>query len=121
MHCVREEHSAVNMNLHYVENGTVMLNFIYRKELFFLPLGFALKVRGDVCLSFAVSRLIGSYVLHVGWQDGFSLLKSTCAYVLPKHFGGLRLEVARSRPARATYQDFVFFNLLIKNHTCCFT
>ncbi|KAM6178697.1 DNA-directed RNA polymerase I subunit RPA2 isoform 1-T1 [Rhynchocyon petersi] len=43
MHCVKEEHSAVNMNLHYVENGTVMLNFIYRKELFFLPLGFALK------------------------------------------------------------------------------
>ncbi|KAM5227382.1 DNA-directed RNA polymerase I subunit RPA2 isoform 2-T2 [Ctenodactylus gundi] len=43
MHCVRGEHSAVNMNLHYVENGTVMLNFIYRKELFFLPLGFALK------------------------------------------------------------------------------
>ncbi|XP_060043317.1 DNA-directed RNA polymerase I subunit RPA2 isoform X2 [Erinaceus europaeus] len=43
MHCVREEHSAINMNLHYLENGTVMLNFIYRKELFFLPLGFALK------------------------------------------------------------------------------
>uniref|UniRef100_A0A2K6F4Z3 DNA-directed RNA polymerase subunit beta n=1 Tax=Propithecus coquereli TaxID=379532 RepID=A0A2K6F4Z3_PROCO len=43
MHCVREEHSAVNMNLHYLENGTVTLNFIYRKELFFLPLGFALK------------------------------------------------------------------------------
>ncbi|XP_055099086.1 DNA-directed RNA polymerase I subunit RPA2 isoform X5 [Symphalangus syndactylus] len=43
VHCVREEHSAVNMNLHYLENGTVMLNFIYRKELFFLPLGFALK------------------------------------------------------------------------------
>ena len=32
------------MNLHYLENGTVMLNFIYQKELFFLPLGFALKV-----------------------------------------------------------------------------
>uniref|UniRef100_A0A8C6WC10 DNA-directed RNA polymerase subunit beta n=1 Tax=Nannospalax galili TaxID=1026970 RepID=A0A8C6WC10_NANGA len=43
VHCVREEHSAVNMNLHYLENGTVMLNFIYQKELFFLPLGFALK------------------------------------------------------------------------------
>nr|KAF6329194.1 RNA polymerase I subunit B [Pipistrellus kuhlii] len=43
MHCVREEHSAVNMNLHYLENGTIMLNFIYQKELFFLPLGFALK------------------------------------------------------------------------------
>ncbi|XP_037663578.1 DNA-directed RNA polymerase I subunit RPA2 isoform X2 [Choloepus didactylus] len=43
LHSVKEEHSAVNMNLHYLENGTVMLNFIYRKELFFLPLGFALK------------------------------------------------------------------------------
>ena len=44
MRCVKEEHSAVNMNLHYLENGTVMLNFVYQKELFFLPLGFALKV-----------------------------------------------------------------------------
>lgn len=43
MRCVREEHTAINMNLHYLENGTVMLNFIYQKELFFLPLGFALK------------------------------------------------------------------------------
>ncbi|KAK7901491.1 hypothetical protein WMY93_018260 [Mugilogobius chulae] len=43
MRCVREEHTAVNMNLHYLENGTVMLNFIYQKELFFLPIGFALK------------------------------------------------------------------------------
>ncbi|XP_041646218.1 DNA-directed RNA polymerase I subunit RPA2 [Cheilinus undulatus] len=45
--CVKEEHSAVNMNLHYLENGTVMLNFIYNKELFFLPLGFALKALVD--------------------------------------------------------------------------
>lgn len=44
MRCVKEEHTAVSMNLHYLENGTVMLNFIYQKELFFLPLGFALKV-----------------------------------------------------------------------------
>lgn len=44
MHCVKEEHAAINMNLHYLENGCVMLNFIFQKELFFLPLGFALKV-----------------------------------------------------------------------------
>nr|XP_057929565.1 DNA-directed RNA polymerase I subunit RPA2 isoform X2 [Doryrhamphus excisus] len=43
MRCVKEEHTAINMNLHYLENGTVMVNFIYQKELFFLPLGFALK------------------------------------------------------------------------------
>uniref|UniRef100_A0A673HXS5 DNA-directed RNA polymerase subunit beta n=1 Tax=Sinocyclocheilus rhinocerous TaxID=307959 RepID=A0A673HXS5_9TELE len=43
MRCVRGEHTAINMNLHYLDNGTVMVNFIYRKELFFLPLGFALK------------------------------------------------------------------------------
>ncbi|XP_055025762.1 DNA-directed RNA polymerase I subunit RPA2 [Misgurnus anguillicaudatus] len=47
MHCVRDEHTAINMNLHYLDNGTVMLNFIYRKELFFLPLGFALKALVD--------------------------------------------------------------------------
>ncbi|XP_057697376.1 DNA-directed RNA polymerase I subunit RPA2 [Corythoichthys intestinalis] len=48
MRCVKEEHTAVNMNLHYLENGTVMLNFIYLKELFFLPLGFALKALVDL-------------------------------------------------------------------------
>ncbi|XP_037533679.1 DNA-directed RNA polymerase I subunit RPA2 [Nematolebias whitei] len=47
MRCVREEHTAINMNLHYLENGTVMMNFIYQKELFFLPLGFALKALVD--------------------------------------------------------------------------
>uniref|UniRef100_A0A8C7QA41 DNA-directed RNA polymerase subunit beta n=1 Tax=Oncorhynchus mykiss TaxID=8022 RepID=A0A8C7QA41_ONCMY len=47
MHCVKEEHTAINMNLHYLDNGTVMLNFIYQKELFFLPLGFALKALVD--------------------------------------------------------------------------
>uniref|UniRef100_A0A0E9RW85 Uncharacterized protein n=1 Tax=Anguilla anguilla TaxID=7936 RepID=A0A0E9RW85_ANGAN len=36
------------MNLHYLDNGTVMLNFIYQKELFFIPLGFALKVNNGV-------------------------------------------------------------------------
>lgn len=44
MRCVKEDHSAINMTLHYLDNGTVMLNFIYQKELFFLPLGFVLKV-----------------------------------------------------------------------------
>ncbi|XP_048792652.1 DNA-directed RNA polymerase I subunit RPA2 [Lagopus muta] len=43
LHCVKDEHSAINMNLHYLENGCVMVNFIFQKELFFLPLGFALK------------------------------------------------------------------------------
>lgn len=60
MHCVREEHSAVNMNLHYLENGTVMLNFIYQKELFFLPLGFALKVCLAEYISFVMKGVIGS-------------------------------------------------------------
>ncbi|XP_056147327.1 DNA-directed RNA polymerase I subunit RPA2 [Lampris incognitus] len=47
MRCVKEEHTAINMNLHYMENGTMMLNFIYQKELFFLPLGFVLKALVD--------------------------------------------------------------------------
>ncbi|XP_056327098.1 DNA-directed RNA polymerase I subunit RPA2 [Danio aesculapii] len=47
MRCVKDEHTAINMNLHYLDNGTVMVNFIYRKELFFLPLGFALKALVD--------------------------------------------------------------------------
>ncbi|CAN9500061.1 unnamed protein product [Ophioblennius macclurei] len=47
MRCVKDEHTAVNMNLHYLDNGTVMLNFVYQKELFFLPLGFGLKALVD--------------------------------------------------------------------------
>lgn len=47
MRCVKEEHTAINMTLHYLDNGTVMLNFIYQKELFFLPLGFVLKALVD--------------------------------------------------------------------------
>ncbi|XP_078068409.1 DNA-directed RNA polymerase I subunit RPA2 [Mustelus asterias] len=47
MHCVKDEHTAINMNLHYLDNGTVMVNFIYQKELFFLPLCFALKAMVD--------------------------------------------------------------------------
>uniref|UniRef100_A0A8B9HLK8 DNA-directed RNA polymerase n=1 Tax=Astyanax mexicanus TaxID=7994 RepID=A0A8B9HLK8_ASTMX len=47
VHCVKDEHTAINMNLHYLDNGTIMLNFIYHKELFFLPLGFALKALVD--------------------------------------------------------------------------
>ncbi|XP_043913930.1 DNA-directed RNA polymerase I subunit RPA2 [Protopterus annectens] len=43
MHSVKDEHTAVNMILHYLDNDTMMLNFIYQKELFFIPLGFALK------------------------------------------------------------------------------
>lgn len=57
MHCVREEHTAINMNLHYLDNGTVMLNFIYQKELFFLPLGFALKVNGSCVLETNMSAV----------------------------------------------------------------
>uniref|UniRef100_A0A8D0HDK0 DNA-directed RNA polymerase subunit beta n=1 Tax=Sphenodon punctatus TaxID=8508 RepID=A0A8D0HDK0_SPHPU len=43
MHCVRDEHTAINMTLHYLENGIVMLTFIYQKELFSFSLGYALK------------------------------------------------------------------------------
>ncbi|KAG8444046.1 hypothetical protein GDO86_009295 [Hymenochirus boettgeri] len=47
VHCVKDEHTAINMNLHYLENGFVMVNFIFQKELFFIPLGFALKALVD--------------------------------------------------------------------------
>ncbi|XP_067841222.1 DNA-directed RNA polymerase I subunit RPA2 [Heptranchias perlo] len=47
MHCVKDEHTAINMNLHYLDNGTIMVNFIYQKELFFIPLCFALKAMVD--------------------------------------------------------------------------
>ncbi|XP_077440050.1 DNA-directed RNA polymerase I subunit RPA2 [Vanacampus margaritifer] len=58
MRCVKEEHTAVNMNLHYMDNGTIMLNFIYQKELFFLPLGFALKALVDLSDAEIFSELI---------------------------------------------------------------
>lgn len=104
MHCVREEHSAVNMNLHYVENGTVMLNFIYRKELFFLPLGFALKVRwGEYLFVFDMNRLLGAVSCRC--VGDFFLFKYMYMYVTQAFGESMRLEVASSRPARVTYQD----------------
>uniref|UniRef100_G3U8E2 DNA-directed RNA polymerase n=1 Tax=Loxodonta africana TaxID=9785 RepID=G3U8E2_LOXAF len=93
MHCVREEHSAVNMNLHYLENGTVMLNFIYRKELFFLPLGFALKalvsfsdyqifqelIRGKEDDSFFRNSV--SQMLRIVTEEGCSTQKQVLNYL----------------------------------------
>ncbi|XP_049584732.1 DNA-directed RNA polymerase I subunit RPA2 [Syngnathus scovelli] len=48
MRCMKENHTAINMHLHYLENGTIMLNFIHQKELFFLPIGFMLKALVDL-------------------------------------------------------------------------
>ncbi|KAI5930653.1 DNA-directed RNA polymerase I subunit RPA2 [Manis javanica] len=93
MHCVREEHSAVNMNLHYLENGTVMLNFIYRKELFFLPLGFVLKalvnfsdyqifqelIKGKEDDSFFRNSV--SQMLRIVMEEGCSTQKQVLNYV----------------------------------------
>nr|KAF6448392.1 RNA polymerase I subunit B [Rousettus aegyptiacus] len=104
MHCVRGEHSATNMNLHYLENGTVMLNFIYRKELFFLPLGFALKAlvsfsdyqifqelikgkEGDSFFRNAVSQM-----LRVVMDEGCSTQKQVLSYL------GERFRVKLSLP-----------------------
>lgn len=63
MHCVKEEHAAINMNLHYLENGCVMLNFIFQKELFFLPLGFALKVN-SACVFTVEYRQVLVNIFH---------------------------------------------------------
>uniref|UniRef100_A0A8C6CE45 DNA-directed RNA polymerase n=1 Tax=Monodon monoceros TaxID=40151 RepID=A0A8C6CE45_MONMO len=93
MHCVREEHSAVNMNLHYLENGTVMLNFIYRKELFFFPLGFALKalvsfsdyqifqelIKGKEEDSFFRNSV--SQMLRIVMEEGCSTQKQVLSYL----------------------------------------
>uniref|UniRef100_A0A673T156 DNA-directed RNA polymerase n=1 Tax=Suricata suricatta TaxID=37032 RepID=A0A673T156_SURSU len=104
MHCVREEHSAVNMNLHYLENGTVMLNFIYRKELFFLPLGFALKalvsfsdyqifqelIKGKEEDSFFRNSV--SQMLRIVTEEGCSTQKQVLSYL------GERFRVKLSLP-----------------------
>lgn len=85
MRCVKEEHTAVNMNLHYLENGTVMLNFIYMKELFFLPLGFVLKVLTDEeytgrCLPAlnGIDPSTDQYVTLVVWWFGWILTFGWC-------------------------------------------
>lgn len=63
MHCIKDEHTAINMNLHYLENGCVMVNFIFQKELFFLPLGFALKVN-NLCSCF-LNEIIREVLLSI--------------------------------------------------------
>ncbi|XP_006005108.2 DNA-directed RNA polymerase I subunit RPA2 [Latimeria chalumnae] len=93
MHCVRDEHTAINMNLHYLENGTVMLNFIYQKELFFIPLGFALKGLVDFTDYQIYQELIQgreensfykncvSQMLRVVLEDGCTTKKAVLKYL----------------------------------------
>ncbi|XP_075920649.1 DNA-directed RNA polymerase I subunit RPA2 [Petromyzon marinus] len=75
IHCVCEEHTAINMNLHYLDNGTVMLNFIYRKQLFFMPLGFALKG----LVSFTDYRIFSELTKGM---EGNSFYRSCVAYMM---------------------------------------
>ncbi|KAM6997876.1 LOW QUALITY PROTEIN: DNA-directed RNA polymerase I subunit RPA2 [Tautogolabrus adspersus] len=109
--CVREEHSAVNMNLHYLENGTVMLNFIYQKELFFIPLGFALKalvdwtdvrVQQELMRGLEENSFFRSCVcemLRVVMEEGCSTQSSALSYL------GQRFRVKMSLPEWYTHEQ----------------
>ncbi|XP_030053972.1 DNA-directed RNA polymerase I subunit RPA2 [Microcaecilia unicolor] len=93
MRCVRDEHTAINMNLHYLENGTVMVNFIYHKEIFFIPLGFALKglvgfsdyqifqelIKGREDHSFYKNCI--SQILRMVTEEGYSTQKQVLKYL----------------------------------------
>ncbi|KAK7499458.1 hypothetical protein BaRGS_00009433 [Batillaria attramentaria] len=41
--CVRPDQSAVNMFLHYLQNGTVTIGFAYNKQIYYVPLVMVLK------------------------------------------------------------------------------
>lgn len=43
MNCVSRDQSRSNLVLHYLSNGTAVLSFIHRKEIFFVPLMLILK------------------------------------------------------------------------------
>ncbi|XP_061634769.1 DNA-directed RNA polymerase I subunit RPA2 [Phyllopteryx taeniolatus] len=100
--CVKEDHTAVNMNLHYLDNGTVMLNFIYKKELFFLPLGFALKAMVDLSDFEMFSELIK------GVEEN-SLFRS-CACEM------LRLVSEHGCTSRAEVLDYLGRRFRVKMH-----
>ncbi|VDN50368.1 unnamed protein product [Dracunculus medinensis] len=43
MKCIRQNHSATIMTLHYLENGTITIAIQFRNELFYLPLMYIIK------------------------------------------------------------------------------
>ncbi|TKS85282.1 DNA-directed RNA polymerase I subunit RPA2 [Collichthys lucidus] len=108
MRCVKDEHSAINMNLHYLENGTVMLNFVYQKELFFLPLGFALKIyqeliKGREDNSFYKS--CASEMLRIVMEEGCTTRSKVLNYL------GERFRVKLNLPEWYTNQQCANFLL----------
>ncbi|KAL3881451.1 hypothetical protein ACJMK2_027893, partial [Sinanodonta woodiana] len=43
MRCVKHDQTGSNIVLHYLSNGTAVLNFSFQKEMFFVPIVFILK------------------------------------------------------------------------------
>ncbi|VDN03092.1 unnamed protein product [Thelazia callipaeda] len=59
MRCVRENHSAAMMTLHYLESGSVVIALQYRREIFYLPLMYVLKSltsMNDQCIKDNLTR-----------------------------------------------------------------
>ncbi|MFH4973590.1 hypothetical protein AB6A40_000299 [Gnathostoma spinigerum] len=53
MRCVRENHSASLLTLHYLENGAISVAIQYRREIFYVPLMYVIKAltnMNDLCI-----------------------------------------------------------------------
>ncbi|KAK6731419.1 hypothetical protein RB195_007719 [Necator americanus] len=47
MRCVKDNHTAVMMTIHYLESGTIQIALQYRREIFYLPFIYVLKALVD--------------------------------------------------------------------------
>ncbi|XGW22868.1 hypothetical protein V3C99_005246 [Haemonchus contortus] len=47
MRCVKDNHTAVMMTIHYLESGTIQVALQYRREIFYLPFMYILKALVD--------------------------------------------------------------------------
>ncbi|PIO74566.1 RNA polymerase I, Rpa2 specific domain protein [Teladorsagia circumcincta] len=59
MRCVKDNHTAVMMTIHYLESGTVQVALQYRREIFYLPFMYILKAlvdKNDALIAAALKR-----------------------------------------------------------------
>lgn len=113
MRCVKEEHTAINMTLHYLDNGTVMLNFIYQKELFFLPLGFVLKVmRIIISTSIFLCCIISNW-----WGEGSHSNRTGDFNCSSRTFDDKVYRLCQQTLTRCVYQHIKAV-LIVKNTFC---
>ncbi|EDO33368.1 predicted protein [Nematostella vectensis] len=77
MRSVKGDQSAVNMTLHYLNDGNVMMCIAYRKELYYVPVVFILKALMNVTDQHIYRELIKAEENNTFWKDCVAMMLRT--------------------------------------------